>query len=414
MRILLLNQFFWPDSSATSQLLTDLARGLAERGHDVYVISAETGYAVQTGDAAPNVTMIRVKTSGFRRGKVGRVLSYASFYLGAALHTLTVPRPDLVLTLTTPPLISLLGTISKGVRRSRHFIWEMDIYPDVAVDLNYFRAGGWIARITGVLADWSRRHADGIIALGECMKDRLKARQIPAERIFVADNWADGSAIVPLPRASAEDGRIVLLYSGNLGLAHDLDTLTGAIRSLKDDPRFEFVFVGSGGRRDELASFVAEHQITNVRLSPYVERDSLGETLSAGDIGLVTQREQCCGSVVPSKVYGLLAAGRPILFIGPGDATPARIIDRFRCGWHINCGDVFGLTQLLLSLANSPAEVAIAGKRARQALEENFDLPIGIERIACILNAGSSDRTAGDYSGLTANTATAKAAQTES
>lgn len=396
MKILLLNQFFWPDSSATSQLLTDLARGLAERGHDVYAISADTRYAVQSNNTPPQVNMIRVKSSGFRRGRLGRVLSYASFYLGAAFQTLTAPRPDLVLTLTTPPLISLLGTLSKGLRGSRHFIWEMDVYPDVAVDLKYFQAGGWIARLTGALADWSRRHADGIIALGECMKTRLKARSIPADRIFVADNWADGASILPVPRPFADDGRTVLLYSGNLGLAHDLDTLTGAIQNLRHDQRFEFVFVGSGGRRDELAAFVADKQISNVHLRPYVERESLGESLSHGDIGLVTQREECCGSVVPSKVYGLLAAGRPILFIGPRDATPARIIEKFRCGWHINCGDITGLTHLLLSLAESPAEVANAGKRARQALVERFDLPIGIERIAAILGANTTNWMTGD------------------
>lgn len=412
MRILLLNQFFWPDASATSQLLTDLARGLAERGHDVYAVSADTSYAVPSGDSAPLVTMVRVKSSGFRRGKVGRVLSYASFYAGAVFHTLTAPRPDLVLTLTTPPLISLLGTINKGLRGSRHFIWEMDVYPDVAVDLNYFQAGGWMAGVTGVLADWSRRNADGIIALGECMKARLKARRIPDDRIFVADNWADSSSIVPLPRPSAQDGRLVLLYSGNLGLAHDLNTLTGAIDNLKFDPRFEFVFVGSGARRDELATFIVEHDLANVRLIPYVERESLGESLARGDIGLVTQREECCGSVVPSKVYGLLAAGRPILFIGPRNATPARIIERFRCGWQVDCGDVTGLTQLLRNLGESPAEVANAGKLARQALLENFDLPIGVERIACILGASKSNWIAGNYSRVATDTATVKAART--
>ncbi|GAC1355879.1 MAG: glycosyltransferase family 4 protein [Acidobacteriaceae bacterium] len=388
MKILLLNQFFWPDSAATSQLLTDLARGLADQGHTVYAIAADGGYAA-AGDASlnpPAVEIHRVRSLPFVRGKAGRVLSYLSFYLSAAVRGLTLPRPDLVLTLTTPPLLSLLGTLIRTLRGSRHFIWEMDVYPDVAIDLNYFKAGGVADRVTGWLADLSRRRADGIIALGECMKQRLVNRGIDPRRIAVADNWADGSAIHPLPRPGDPD-QLVLLYSGNLGLAHDLDTLTESMRQLRLDPRFRFLFVGSGGRRQQLAQFCETHHLTSVELRPYVQRESLEQSLAAGDIGLVTQREACCGSVVPSKVYGLMAAGRPILFIGPKEATPARIVERFQCGWHINCNDSAALTSLLQHLALNPAEMVLAGQRARRALLENYDLPLGVARILHILNA---------------------------
>jgi len=386
LKILLLNQFFWPDSAATSQLLTDLARGLASRGHTVYAISADGGYAISAAGDPPPVEIHRVKALPFVRGKVGRVLSYLSFFLSAAVRGLTLPRPDLVLTLTTPPLLSLLGTLISTLRGSRHFIWEMDVYPDVAIDLNYFKRGGLADRLTGLLADLSRRRADGISALGECMKQRLVRRGLDPRRISVADNWADAEAIQPLPRPGDPD-QLVLLYSGNLGLAHDLDTLTESMRQLRSDSRFHFLFVGSGGRRQELASFCQTHSLSSVELRPYVQRDSLSESLSAGDIGLVTQREACCGSVVPSKVYGIMAAGRPILFIGPGDATPARIVERFSCGWHVNCNDSGALTALLKYLAVNPAEVAQAGRRARRALLDHYDLPIGVARIIKILDA---------------------------
>lgn len=386
MKILLLNQFFWPDSAATSQLLTDLARGLAREGHTVYAISADGGYAVSAAGDPPPIEIHRVKALPFARGKLGRMLSYLSFYISAAIRGLTLPRPDLVLTLTTPPLISLLGTLISALRGSRHFIWEMDVYPDVAIDLGYFKANGLADRLTGFLADLSRRRADGIIALGECMKERLVGRGLSPGRIAVAENWADGNAIQPLPRPGDPD-KLVLLYSGNLGLAHDLDTLTESMRQLRSDNRFRFLFVGSGGRREELRSFCEKHDVQSVELRPYVQRDSLSESLSAGDIGLVTQREACCGSVVPSKVYGLLAAGRPILFIGPKDATPARIVERFGCGWHINCNDSSALTALLKYLVANRSEVAQAGERARQALVDHYDLPLGVERILRILGA---------------------------
>lgn len=392
MRILLLNQFFWPDSAATSQLLTDLARGLAENGHEVIAIAAGStakgGYASPelADEAAPPVRVVRVKALPFVRGKLGRVLSYASFYVGAATEGLRLPRPDLVLTLTTPPLLSLLGTLLQRLRGSRHFIWEMDMYPDVAIDLGTFRAGGVLDRVVGGMADFSRRRADGIIALGECMRDRLIRRGTDPAKVFVAENWADGAAIQPMTRPG--NGReLVVLYSGNLGLAHELDTVTGAMLALGPESRVRFIFAGSGGRRAELARFVAEHGIASVEMRGYTARSSLSESLSAGDVGLVTQREATCGSVVPSKVYGLLAAGRPIVFVGPAEATPARLIRRFGCGWHIAIGDAAGLAELLRRLAGDREAVRDAGRCARQALENHFDLPLGVARIAELLGA---------------------------
>ena len=159
---------------------------------------------------------------------------------------------------------------------------------------------------------------------GTACANRLLARGVPAERITIAHNWADGTAIVPLDRVG-DAAELVLLYSGNLGLAHDLSTVVGAMTTLRDDTRFRFLFVGSGGRRAELAAAVVAEQWTQVELRPYVERASLSESLAAGDIGLVTQREECCGSVVPSKVYGLLASGSAcaVYWAGRGDTGAA-------------------------------------------------------------------------------------------
>lgn len=388
MKILLLNQFFWPDSSATSQMVTDLARGLSAKGHEVYSISADGGYAPVDRGETPPVIMHYVRALPFARGRLGRILSYGSFYIAAAWRALTMPHIDLVLTLTTPPLLSLLGNAMKMLRGGRHFIWEMDMYPDVAVDCGYFKAGGIAERSTGALADWSRRHADGIIALGECMRDRLLARGTPAEKIFISYNWADSRAIPALP-FGGDAGKLTVLYSGNLGVAHDLDTIFGAIRNLRDDNRFHFIFAGSGGRREELKQFISAEDIQSVELRPYADRADLARSLASGDIGLVTQRDVCCGTVVPSKAYGLMAAGRPMLFIGPANAMPARIIRSFDCGWHIAVGDVDRATTLLLHLIDHPDEVHAAGARGRQALLDYFDLPHGVARIAEIIGASS-------------------------
>jgi glycosyltransferase involved in cell wall biosynthesis len=282
----------------------------------------------------------------------------------------------------------------------------MDVYPDVATDLNYFKTGGAIVRIVGILADHSRKQADGVIALGECMKERLVRRSIPESRIFVSDNWADGKAIKPLPRPG-DPGKLVVLYSGNLGLAHDLDTFKGALQRIETDDRFRFIFSGSGALMNELKRFKEERTIECIEFRTFVKRESLSENLSLGDVGLVTQNERCCGSVVPSKVYGLLAAGRPILFIGPEQATPARIIRKFNCGWNVPVGDVRGLTELLHRLASDRGEVALAGARARQTLLEHFDMPLGLARLTSFLTGTSIPV---DMSGSTLPPVTSKGA----
>src|SRR6266481_291860 len=176
MHVLLINQFFWPDTAATGQLLTDVTRGIDPQGHTVTVLCGTPTYGVVDTAAPPPVKIMQCGGVSFSRGKIGRVVSYASFFAGAAVRGVRGPKPALVVTLTTPPLISLLGTLLKSVRGSQHIIWEMDVYPDIAVSLNVLKARSIATRLIGTVADFSRKRADRIIALGEDMKARLVVR----------------------------------------------------------------------------------------------------------------------------------------------------------------------------------------------------------------------------------------------
>ncbi len=368
MRFLLLNQFYPPDAAPTGRLLADVVAPIEVQGLSASVVCAHYGYAA---------------AGSLRRFARARLADYAGYYLCAAARTLFACNPDTVLTLTTPPLLPLVGTLSKLLRHSRHIIWEMDVYPDVAVALGTFKPRGVLDRLVGALADFSRRRADAIIALGPCMRDRLIARGIPPEKIHVAENWADGSQIRPVPRVF--DGCLRILYSGNLGLAHDIDTIAQAMRCLSQDSRFRFTFAGGGPRRKALEQFCGENSLANVAFEPYKDPGLLSEHLGSCDIGLVTQNPATLGAVVPSKAYAIMAAGRPVLYIGPPEATPAINIRRFQCGWQIAPGDVEGLVSLLQLLAANPDLVRDAGHRAREAFEQHFDLPLGVARIMRIL-----------------------------
>jgi len=382
MRVLLVNQFFWPDTAATGQLLTDVARNIDPDIHAVTVLCGNSEYGTLNAGSPPPVKIVQCGSVAFSRGKITRIVSYGSFLAGAAMRGIRGPKPDLVVTLTTPPLICLLGTLVKRMRGSRHFIWEMDLYPDIAVDLNVLRPRSLLTRLIGIVADFSRKRADGIIALGDDMKARLVARGIPEQKILVAENWADGSEILPAP---FRDGPLVVHYSGTFGLAHEEQTITEAMRQLRDDGRFRFVFAGGGARRERLEEFCRAEGIAGVEFRPYARRSDLSQSLAEGHVGLVTQIPETVGAVVPSKVYGIMAAGRPVLYIGPRQATPARIIQQYGCGWRVEPGDVAGLVQLLRHLEQNRHLLRDAGLRARNAFEKQYDKPIGVARVLSIL-----------------------------
>jgi glycosyltransferase involved in cell wall biosynthesis len=263
----------------------------------------------------------------------------------------------------------------------------MDVYPDVAEALGILNPNGWIARVLGWVFDRSRHAADGILALGDCMATRIASRGIEPAKIHVTENWADGEAIRPLP--FHDDGKLSVLYAGNLGLVHELDTVAGAMLRMRDDTRVEFIFSGGGRMRGWLEGFCAEEGVRQVAFESYCPREDLAQRLNEGDIGLVTQKKGTAGSVVPSKTYGVMAAGRPVLFIGPSDSTPARMIAKHHCGWHIEPGDVDGLVALLQRLTENPELVWAAGKRAHDAFLRHYDLPHGVgkvcEALGCLI-----------------------------
>ena len=383
--ILLLNQFFCPDSAATSQMLTDLARELVSRGHAVRVICGGSSYGTAGSTQAPGVEVTRLASAKFGRGKLQRVASYFTYIIPAAWFGLIGKKPDLILSMTTPPGLAVIGGFVAWARGAKHFIWEMDVYMDLVLELEYLGHGRRIATSVGWLIDQARKRADGVITLGECMAERFRGR-VHESRVHVAENWADGSVIQETPFQA--DGNLKILYSGNLGLVHDVGTIQEVIVRLRDNARLKFTFAGGGRKYEELQQFCREQSLP-VAFEPHCEREDLTRRLGASDIGLVTQKTEALGCVVPSKTYGIMAAGRPILFVGPSASTTARIIDRFNCGWHVECGDVAGLVALLQLLQDQPELVREAGSNGLRAFATNYDVALGVGRVCDLLDCSS-------------------------
>lgn len=378
-RIVFVNQFFWPDNAPTAILLDQTARYAASQGHEVTVICGRHGYAAGGASAPPAVRICRVPSFRFARNPVSRLLSWGSFLLLAALRLLWLERCDIVVVMTTPPGLSIASALLKRHLGAKLWIWEMDVYPDVVIATGGLAGSSLLARILHRVFTWSRRRADGIIALGECMQARLTASGVPANRIHIAHNWADDQQSFNLVALKSPPLR--LLYSGNLGMAHEVETLGSVLLLLASEKSVHFVFAGGGVARPGLEASCREAGADNVTFQAYGDTQTFNENLRNCHLGLVTLRDGCQGTVVPSKVYSLLSAGRPILFIGPKDATPAILIREHQCGWQFDPGAALEISSFLRSLSQNPHLAAEAGARARRAFELHFTRSHGTERV---------------------------------
>ena len=363
MRVLIVHQFFYPDHSAVSQLMTDLAESLVERGVKVTAIAGRGTYnggrRLAKREEYRGVKIERAWTTSYgKRTLRGRLCDYLSFYVGAAWKLMRVKRHDIVLVLTQPAVALV-----------------QDVYPDVAVAVGVVRPDSFSTRFLDWLNRRSLQAMDRIIVLSECMHDRIK-QKIGAERagrIDVIHNWADGCAIYPraedernrFPEEHGLQDRYVVMFSGNLGLVNEFRTVLEAAENLRAREDIVFVFIGDGVRAGEIRKFIDDHRLKNILTLPYQPRAELRQSLIAGDAHLVTLAEGLAGLSVPSKTYAILAAGRPILFVGDANSTIAKLVDQNNCGAIVSTGDSKKLANVISEWAARPELANTLGANAR-------------------------------------------------
>lgn len=390
MRVLLLNQFFAPDTAATGQLLADVADRLAADGHEIHVLASQrlygggaTSLPLESATTS-GVIVHRVAATGFgRAGFFGRLLDYGSFYVRAMRRALQLPRMDVCIALTTPPFIGLVATQLRKRRGTKFVHWAMDLYPEMMAAVGMIRDGGQPKRLLATLAARIYRQSDAIIALGELMKDRLIAAGADAETVSVVHNWVPGEAVYPQPPAG---GPVTLLYSGNVGLGHELETAVRAIARLKDRRNFHARIVGHGKLRGRLMELVSDLGLVDcVEFLPPCPLEELSANLAAGDIHLVSQRPGTQGLLVPSKIYGILAAARPSLYIGPADTEVAEIIRQSNSGLIVPPGDVDAAATSLRRLITDKTLRHEMGDRAGAHYRALFGRERGVRCIATLV-----------------------------
>ncbi len=399
-RLIFVNRYFYPDHSASSQILSDLAFYLAAAGHEVHVIASRQIYdnpdaALSACEIVNGVNVHRVASTRFGRAALpGRALDYLSFYRSVRRRLDKIVRGgDIVIAKTDPPLLSVVLAATARRRGARLVNWLQDIYPETATVLGVPLIRGPVGPALRALRNRALRGADATVVVGALMARQIEASGVAAARLHVIANWCDDATIRPIAQANNPlreawqlAGKFVVGYSGNLGRAHDFATVLVAAERLRNEPRIVFLMVGGGNQFENLVRAVKLRGLErSFQFRTYQDRAMLPYSLGVADVHWLSLHPRLEGLIVPSKFYGIAAAGRPILMIGDGDGEIARLVRQHRCGITITPGDAATLADTLRHWSEAPEALADMGAHARQMLDTEFTKRRALEQWSRLL-----------------------------
>ncbi|WP_394729451.1 glycosyltransferase family 4 protein [Altererythrobacter sp. GH1-8] len=385
MKLIFINRFFHPDESATSLMLTDLVCGLDAPGVERLVITGKAGYTEEAAgmpEGLDGAKVLRLPSLPISNQSLfGRALNFIAFYCGLVVAGLAhIRRGDIVICLTDPPFSNVVVHFLSSLKRARVINWVQDIYPETAARLGFGSESGWLVRLATRMRDRAWQGAAANVCIGETMRWHLASHGAPKTRLHVIPNWADERALTPLDADanplrrewgfSSDD--LIIGYSGNLGRAHDAATMLGAAKRLaaEGETQIKFLFIGGGAKHALLSETASEPDLAAiVQRRGYRPRSELRASLSLPDVHWLSLEPELEGLIVPSKFYGAIAVGRPIIFIGDPEGEIARLIRDANCGTSCSKGDVEGLINFLLKLEADPDLVQRLGHNARAYCE---------------------------------------------
>ncbi len=400
---------YYPSVRATAQHLTDLAEGLAKRGYAVEVLcGAEDD--VPDAPRLPKtqvhngVRIRRVRTTGFNRAStLGRAVNTLSFYGSIFFALVFGPTCDLLVMLTAPPMAGLMGACARKLRGQRFGVWSLDLHPEAEIAVGMLREGHWPARFLQRVDRYILRQADFVVDLGRCMRQRLLDKGVRPERLTTIPVWSKKEDIAPVP---AEEnplldqlgirGRFVVMYSGNAGILHRFEEALEAMRRLRDRREIVFLFVGGGVRRKEIEAFAETHELPNFRYLDYFPRDRIKYSLSMADVHLITLKTRASGIAVPSKLYGAMAAAKPLIMVGPEASEISLTIREVGCGYVIDpervADPATALEEAILSLVEDRARAEAMGARGREAFLRQYECEVAVGQWKALLDGVLASR----------------------
>lgn len=403
IRLSIITQFYPPDYAATGQLIEELATHLGSQGMQVHVFTGQPGYAFRK-ESAPSlesseeILVQRSRTSRLCPQRIrGKALNGLFFCIRSGLHLLkSSSRGDVLLLTTAPPYLPILGYLANLCFQLPYVCLLYDLYPDVAVELKVIRANHWLIQFWNFVNKCIWKRSQAIIVLSSTMKERIVA-QYPevADKISVIHSWANPDWILPITKQNnwfAHKHNLVekftVLYSGNMGRCHDMDTILSAAYQLQNEP-IQFVFIGDGAKRQVCLEQVNTLGLNNCLFLPYQDKQFLPYSLTACDLALISIGPEMEGLLAPSKFYGSLAAGRPIAAICEDHSYLRKIVTEANCGKTFNHGDGVGLAQFIRCLATDNRLATQMGRAGRRYLKNHFTLKIIAQQYAEVLGYGA-------------------------
>jgi len=393
-KIIFINRFFYPDHSATSQLLSDLAFYLARNNVEIDVICARQLYSggndnLESNEKVNGVNIHRIKTTQFGRNWLpGRLFDYLSYYINMSICLIRLLKAgDLVICKTDPPLSSVITVSIARFKQAKHVNWIQDLFPEVFMALGMKGIPLFLLRWIQLIRNWSFKKSHLTVVIGQVMKNKLISEGVDESKIQVIPNWSDSENIVPLEKENNPlrkkwnlENKFIVGYSGNMGRVHEFDTILQAAKLLNDDHKIKFIFIGGGPKKGYIEDWVKKQNLNNVLFYPYQAYSDLRYSLSLPDVHLISLNPEIEGYCVPSKFYGVTAAGRPIIFIGneKGELTfPIRNGD---FGSNVISGDVQHLVTEIITMASDERKIRTLGAHARNMFESEFDKPIPLKK----------------------------------
>jgi glycosyltransferase involved in cell wall biosynthesis len=386
IKLSIITQFYPPDYAATGQLIEELAVQLGQLGLPVQVFTGQPGYAFQNESAPAIEQLDQVVVRRSRSTRVwskrirGKALNGLLFCLRSGVHLLkTSSRGDVLLLTTAPPFLPILGYFANKLFGIPYVCLLYDLYPDIAVELNVVSAQHALVRLWEALNRRIWKRAQQIIVLSPTMKDRVVAKcpQVN-DKIAVIHNWADPNWIVPIAKRHnwfAKEFNLVdtftVMYSGNMGRCHDMDTILEAAKLLQHEP-IQFVFIGNGAKRQAFRTQANQLGLHNCQFLPYQNKENLPYSLTACDLSLVSVSPGMEGLVAPSKLYAALASGRPIAVICEQHSYLRTMVTDAHCGEAFNNGDAEALADFIRRLAADRQLAKQMGQAARHYLQSHF------------------------------------------
>ena len=372
LKILAISQVYYPDTASVSQHLTDLSENLANKGHDITVFSSKRDYE----DARINylkyelingVKIHRIKNTGFgKKNKISRLLDFSTFniIIGFKLLFIKKRKYDIMLGMTSPPLLSYLGLKLAILKQIKFIYWTMDLQPELSIVAQYIKDGSIAARLLQKMGDYIFKSSDRIITLDSFMKNHVN------KRIGKVDKKVDVIPVWPVINTLYEGSRlsnpfriqhnfkekIVVMYSGNHSVMHPLTTLLDAAVLLRDDPRFLFVHIGGGIKLEEVIEYKEKYSLKNILILPYQPRENIHISLGSADIQVVSLGDGCIGYTHPNKIYGSMFVGKPILYLGPNDSHISEILDQCPGNISVRHGEINLLVESLISFAEKSVQ----------------------------------------------------------